>query len=122
MANSGFKELLFTNFIVRTYGTPYAKLTGSTYTFKNGDGAVDKFDYEKIVYRDDGTLTILWADGTETKVVMHENEAAPDLEKALAMAIAKRALGSYSAFDEMKSKVIHGKTTKRKRNKKTRTE
>jgi len=55
-------------------------------------------DIEKVVFAEDHTI-VVWTDGVVTSVTRCDADEY-DEEKALAMAVAKRALGSYTAFQD----------------------
>lgn len=55
------------------------------------------FEIEKVVFNDPATI-VIWKDKTKTVVKCQEGDAF-DPEKGLAMAIAKKALGNKSNFN-----------------------
>lgn len=70
---------------------------------------------KKVIFADPATI-VFWADGTKT-VVKAENETF-DLEKGLAMAIAKKALGNkgnyYEVFKEHLAEVVYDNKKEKK--------
>lgn len=62
----------------------------------------------KVIFSDPATI-VFWADGTKTVVKAHDEKF--DLEKGLAMAIAKKAFGNKgSYFNEFKKWIKKGES------------
>lgn len=80
------------------------------FEFTNSEESVYKLDIvpmpkiKKIVVYNDKATVIFWKDGTQTKVVLGDSDY-PDLEKAVAMAIAKKYYGSFTWMERSLSRV-----------------
>lgn len=91
---------------VPVYG-PYIerdlKLISEGYAIKRGDGMLNKDNIPEIrnVYFNDPLTCVIWTDGTKTFVKNADGDHNYDSEKALAMAISKKALGNkYNYYKE----------------------
>lgn len=79
-------------------------VANSVYGVRN----VDKFEIANVIFNDPATI-VVWKDGTKTVVKCQEGDTF-DAWKGLATAIAKRALGDKSNYNEIFKKWISDKT------------
>ena len=73
----------------------------------------NKFQIKKVIFSGPCTI-VFWEDGTKTMVRQQENVDSLDLEKGLAMAIAKRVYGDKGNYNNVFKRWIYGKDWKRK--------